>query len=98
MNITVSNNNSLVIIRWVVYVWASFKMTFKIIPDQKIEQSMYLKLLVKLEKSAIDSFGMFTDVYKDAVMSWSRVFHSYEKNYKFLFHLEKQNRRCFFKI
>lgn len=42
--------------------------------DDKIEQRINLKFLVKLEKSATESFCLLTDVYGDAVLSRTRVF------------------------
>jgi len=42
-------------------------------PDETIEQRINLKFLVKLGKSATESFRLLTDVYGDDFMSRPRV-------------------------
>jgi len=46
-----------------------FALYVEIIPNEKIEQCINLKFLVKLKKYVIESFHLLTDVYGDDVMS-----------------------------
>jgi len=72
MNVIALNNTGLVSLRLVVYLWALVKVTLYL--DEKIEQRINLKFLVKLEKSATESVRLLTDVCGDDVMSRPRVF------------------------
>ncbi|KAL4113365.1 hypothetical protein QTP88_016997 [Uroleucon formosanum] len=63
---------------------ASFKLTsyvlnVEIMPDEKIEQRINLKFLVKLGKSATESFNLLTEVYGDSVLSRPRVFEWHKR-------------------
>ncbi|KAL4089073.1 hypothetical protein QTP88_024146 [Uroleucon formosanum] len=48
-------------------------------PDEKIEQRINLKFLVKLGKSATESFNLLTEVYGDSVLSRPRVFEWHKR-------------------
>jgi len=84
MNVFAPNNTGLVSLRSVVYLRASVKVTLfalyvEIIPDEKIEQRIDFKFLVKLWESATESFRLFTDVYGDDVTSRPRVFEWHKR-------------------
>ena len=48
-------------------------------PDEKIEQRINLKFLVKLGKSATERFNLLTEVYGDSVLSRPRVFEWHKR-------------------
>ncbi|XP_060833661.1 protein GVQW3-like [Rhopalosiphum padi] len=48
-------------------------------PDEKIQQRINLKFLVKLGKSATESFNLLTEVYGDSVLSRPRVFEWHKR-------------------
>jgi len=80
MNVIAPNDTRLVSLSSLVYLWASIKVTLfvlyvEIIPDEQIEQRIDFKVLVKLGKSATESFHVLTDVYgNDDVTSRPCVF------------------------